>query len=102
MLLPAAALHAVAVAALIWVARLQPIRDGYLIGCALVVGVGMPPISGTIKSAWSELVDRDHLHAAYTVESLLQQVFFLSGHCWSPGRPQSPGRHWRSAHPRSC
>ena len=61
-LIPTAAVHVAAVAV-----------------CACVAGIGMPPVSGSIKAIWPQLVGQDHLPAAYTVESLLQQVIFLSG-----------------------
>lgn len=77
-LIPTAAVHVVAVAAVLVLAR-----DGAPVaavaGCACVVGIGMPPVSGSIKAVWPYLAGRDNLPAAYAVESLLQQVVFLSG-----------------------
>jgi MFS family permease len=76
-LIPTAAVHVAAVAALLVLARTgAPVAVAI---CATVAGIGMPPVSGCIKAVWPQLVGQDHLAAAYTVESLLQQVIFLSG-----------------------
>jgi MFS family permease len=77
-LIPAAAVHVAAVAAVLVLARADA-PAGAVAGCACVAGIGMPPVSGSIKAVWPQLAGQDHLPAAYTVESLLQQVVFLSG-----------------------
>ncbi|WP_432881735.1 MFS transporter [Kribbella sp. CA-245084] len=46
---------------------------------AVLAGLGVPPISGAVKALWAELVTEDQLPAAYAMESLLQQSFFLFG-----------------------
>jgi len=77
-LIPTAAVHVAAVAAVLVLAR-DGAPDAAVAGCACVAGIGMPPVSGSIKAVWPQLAGRDHLPAAYTVESLLQQVVFLAG-----------------------
>jgi hypothetical protein len=52
---------------------------GVVAACACVAGIGLPPVSGSIKAVWPQLVGAEQLPAAYAVESLLQQVVFLSG-----------------------
>jgi hypothetical protein len=44
-----------------------------------VAGIGMPPVSGSIKAVWPRLAGPDRVAEAYTVESLLQQIVFLAG-----------------------
>ena len=77
-LIPTAAVHVAAVAAVLILARKGTPAAAVAV-CACVAGIGMPPVSGSIKAIWPQLVGQDHLPAAYTVESLLQQVIFLSG-----------------------
>jgi MFS family permease len=77
-LIPTAAVHVAAVAALLVLAR-NGAPTAAMAGCACLAGIGMPPVSGSIKAVWPQLAGQDHLPAAYTVESLLQQVVFLSG-----------------------
>ena len=77
-LIPTAAVHVAAVAAVLMLARKGAPAAAVAV-CACVAGIGMPPVSGSIKAIWPQLVGQDHLPAAYTVESLLQQVIFLSG-----------------------
>jgi predicted MFS family arabinose efflux permease len=77
-LIPIAAVNVASVTAMLLLAR-----DGgptfALAACACVAGIGMPPVSGSIKAVWPQLASQDQLSAAYTVESLLQQLVFLSG-----------------------
>jgi MFS family permease len=73
-LLPTALVHAMAATVLI--AARSPL---VLTAAAVVAGVGMPPVSGSIKAVWSRLVRADLVTAAYALESLIQQLFFLSG-----------------------
>ncbi|WP_328334116.1 hypothetical protein OHA70_18325 [Kribbella sp. NBC_00382] len=44
-----------------------------------LIGSGNPPISAGMKTTWPRLVTQDALPAAYTLESLVQQLVFLSG-----------------------
>ena len=77
-LVPSAALHVAAVAAVLALAR-HGTPPGALMASACLAGVGMPPVSGSIKAAWPQLVPPAALPAAYAMESLLQQVVFLAG-----------------------
>jgi len=77
-LLPTATVHVAAVVALLLAARVNAPAD-VLAMAACIAGVGMPPISGTIKALWPLLVEPGRLPAAYVMESLLQQLFFLCG-----------------------
>lgn len=76
-LIPAAAVHVTAVTALLLVARAHG-PAGALAASAGVAGVGMPPVSGSIKAVWPQLA-QGRVAAAYTIESLLQQIIFLAG-----------------------
>jgi hypothetical protein len=77
-LLPTAAVHVTAVVALLLVARAHG-PAWALAASAGVAGVGMPPVSGSIKAVWPLLAGADQVADAYTIESLLQQVVFLAG-----------------------
>jgi predicted MFS family arabinose efflux permease len=77
-LIPTAAVHVVSVAAVLVLARAGAPASA-VAACACVAGIGLPPVSGSIKAVWPQLVGQDQLPAAYTVESLVQQVVFLSG-----------------------
>jgi hypothetical protein len=46
---------------------------------ACLAGIGVRPVSDSTKAAWPKLAGRNALAAAYAVESLLQQLVFLSG-----------------------
>lgn len=46
---------------------------------ATVAGFALPPVGGAAKAAWAQLLPTERHHAAYTMESLLQQSFFLAG-----------------------
>lgn len=77
-LLPTAAIHVVAIAALLVLAR-PGTSVVWLATAGVLAGVGIPPVSGCMKAVWSELVPADRLTAAYALESLLQQAFYLTG-----------------------
>jgi hypothetical protein len=77
-LIPTAAVHVAAVAAVLILAH-NGAPTGAMAGCACVAGIGMPPVSGSIKAVWPTLAGQGRLPAAYALESLLQQVVFLSG-----------------------
>ncbi|HEX6443659.1 MAG TPA: MFS transporter [Streptosporangiales bacterium] len=77
-LLPLAMLHLAGVAALLAFATRGSSVVGVAAG-ACAAGIGVPPVSGCVKAVWPHLVDRHRLPAAYAIESLLQQVTFLSG-----------------------
>ncbi|MFI5690231.1 MFS transporter [Kribbella sp. NPDC051586] len=73
-LIPLAVVHVAATIGL--VSTRSPVVLGAL---AVLAGLGVPPISGSVKALWAELVAEDQLPAAYAMESLLQQSFFLVG-----------------------
>jgi MFS family permease len=77
-LIPTAAVHVAAVTALLLLARAHG-PAGALAASAAVAGVGMPPVSGSIKAVWPQLAGADRVADAYTIESLLQQIVFLAG-----------------------
>lgn len=77
-LIPTAAVHVTAVAALLLLARAHGPADA-LAASAAVAGVGMPPVSGSIKAVWPQLAGPGRVADAYAVESLLQQLVFLAG-----------------------
>lgn len=77
-LIPTAALHVTAVSALLLLARAHG-SAWTLAASATVAGVGMPPVSGSIKAVWPQLAGADRVADAYTIESLLQQIIFLAG-----------------------
>jgi MFS family permease len=84
-LIPSAALHVAALGGVLIL-----IRSGTLIGvmaAAFVAGIGMPPISGSIKAAWPKMAPPDALAAAYVVESLLQQSSSSLVRLWWPRPP---------------
>jgi MFS family permease len=73
-LVPTALIHVAAVIVLLVASA--PMT---LAAAACVAGVGMPPISGSIKAVWPRLVPEELVGAAYALESLMQQAFFLTG-----------------------
>ena len=77
-LIPTAAVHVTAVAALLLLARAHG-PAWALAASAGVAGIGMPPVSGSIKAVWPQLTAPGRVAEAYTIESLLQQVVFLAG-----------------------
>lgn len=77
-LIPTAALHVGAVTTLLLLARLHE-PAWALAASAGAAGIGMPPVSGTIKAAWPQLAGPGYVAEAYTIESLLQQVVYLAG-----------------------
>jgi MFS family permease len=77
-LIPTAAVHVTAVTALLLLARAHG-PAGALAASAGVAGVGMPPVSGSIKAVWPQLAGPGRVTDAYTIESLLQQIVFLAG-----------------------
>ena len=46
---------------------------------ALLIGVGTPPVSSSVKALWPRIAPRGRSTAAYSIESLLQQLIFLLG-----------------------
>jgi Major Facilitator Superfamily len=77
-LIPSAVVHVAAVGAVLVLVR-DGTAGGAVAAAACLAGIGMPPVSGSIKAVWPKLAGRDALAAAYAVESLLQQLVFLSG-----------------------
>jgi len=77
-LIPTAAVHVTGVAALVWLPRMHG-PAWALAASAVVAGVGMPPVSGSIKAVWPQLAGPGRVADAYAIESLLQQSVFLAG-----------------------
>jgi MFS family permease len=77
-LVPTVAAHAAAVSAILVLVR-NGAPAGALAVCGCVAGVGMPPVSGSIKAVWPQLAGPAQMPAGYAIESMLQQVIFLVG-----------------------
>jgi MFS family permease len=77
-LIPSAAVQMAATAALLVLVH-DRAPAAAVVACAGLAGIGVPPVSGSMKAAWPRLAGPAALPAAYTLESLLQQVVFLSG-----------------------
>jgi MFS family permease len=75
--LPAVLVHVLGVALLLGASGHHGVAVAVL--AAGLIGSGNPPISAGMKTIWPPLVGQDELPAAYTLESLVQQVVFLSG-----------------------
>lgn len=76
--LPAAAVHVLGVALLLGASGADG-AEGRSVVAACLIGSGNPPISAAMKSLWPRLVGQRTMPAAYIVESLVQQLVFLSG-----------------------
>ncbi len=76
--IPSAAVQVAATAALLVLVH-DRAPAAAVVACAGLAGIGVPPVSGSMKAAWPRLAGPAALPAAYTLESLLQQVVFLSG-----------------------
>jgi MFS family permease len=77
-LIPSAGLNVAAISAVIVLAGRGAPAD-VVAAIACLAGIGFPPVSGSVKAIWPQLAGQDRLPAAYALESLLQQVVFLSG-----------------------
>lgn len=78
-LVPSAVLFALAMTGLFAAGRAGA-GTPVLVGCALLAGLGFPPVSGAVKTVWSLVASRPAVLARlYTFESLLQQLLFLTG-----------------------
>lgn len=77
-LIPTVAAHAGAVAAILVLVR-HSAPASALAACGCAAGVGMPPVSGSIKAVWPQLAGPAQVPAGYAIESMLQQVIFLVG-----------------------
>jgi hypothetical protein len=77
-LIPSAAVHAAAVVAVLVLVH-HGAPAAAVAAAACLAGIGMPPVSGSIKAAWPHLAGQAALPAAYALESLLQQLVFLTG-----------------------
>jgi predicted MFS family arabinose efflux permease len=78
-LLPSATCYLFALLALVLAARANW-PDSALVLFAAAGGMAFPPVSATMKTLWPHLVEnRRDLRAAYALESLIQQTFFLIG-----------------------
>jgi MFS family permease len=79
-LIPSSILYAVGLLGLIVAARAERVSNLAVIACGAVVGIAFPPVSSAVKTVWALITaDEARLAAAYTVESLIQQVLFLVG-----------------------
>ena len=77
-LVPAAALAAVALVGLV------AVGDGgggtpAMVALAALAGAGMPPVGGVLRHLWPDLVEEDLLVNAYVVDSILIEAVFVSG-----------------------
>lgn len=75
-----ATINAAALAALI-VVGLAGAGTIALVGLAGLAGAAIPPLSACMRSLWSTMLagDEDATNAAYSLESVLVEVFFIAG-----------------------
>lgn len=79
-LICAAVVYVIALVALVVVGTTGDGSAWSLVACGFVAGAGFPPVSGAVKAVWARIAPDDRaLSAAYTLESLIQQIVFLSG-----------------------
>lgn len=79
-LIPSSCLYAMSLVTLVLVAQAENPSTILMITCGVVVGAGFPPVSSAVKAVWVQVArDEAELAAAYTVESLVQQILFLLG-----------------------
>ncbi|MGY0066326.1 MFS transporter [Streptomyces sp. QTS137] len=122
--LPAAVLSALAMAAFAFVG-IEP--RGVAYGAVAAAGLFTPPLEGGLRALWSSVLHReDHVHRAYAMDAVAQEVMFTVGpllvtvcaSLWSPQAAllvlnglgvlgalsvvvSKPSRAWRSA-PRAA
>lgn len=77
-LIPTVVAHAAAVVAVLVLVR-HGAPTGEVAAFAFIVGIGMPPVSGSIKAVLPQLTGPGQVPAGYAVESMLQQVIFFVG-----------------------
>ncbi|WP_431998402.1 MFS transporter [Streptomyces fungicidicus] len=118
--LPAAALSALAMALFAFVGT-EPRAVAY--GAVTAAGLFTPPLEGGLRALWASVLPReDHVHRAYAMDAVAQEVMFTVGpllvtvcaSLWSPGAAlvvlnvigvlgalsvvvSPPSRAWRSA-----
>ena len=77
-LLVCALLHPCALAATVVLARAGA-PAAVLVASALLAGACVPPVSGVVRALWARLVDEDDLPTAYSLESVVVELCFVSG-----------------------
>jgi predicted MFS family arabinose efflux permease len=50
-----------------------------LVGCAVLAGVSTPPIGACLRALYTTLVDDEHLHRIFTIESAALEVTYIVG-----------------------
>jgi predicted MFS family arabinose efflux permease len=70
--------HALALAALVWLAGL-PAPGAVLVMVGAVAGLSLPPVSTAMRVGWGERVDMDGRAAAYSLVYLVQELAILAG-----------------------
>jgi hypothetical protein len=77
-LLPLAAIHAVALGAIVGLAELDA-PTVVLLLCGLVAGFAIPPTSSVLRSQWTTLLEPRLHQAAYALDSTMIELIFISG-----------------------
>lgn len=76
---PAAALQVLVIGGLV-TAGTEHAPAAVLLGLALLSGMSLPSIGGLVRARWSALLsDPGDLHAAYSLEAVLDEVIFVVG-----------------------
>lgn len=78
-LMPSLLVHAVGVVGLL-VAVVRSAPSWTLFAAAAITGAGLPPVSSCVRARWATVApDAARLHAAYSLESVLDEVVFVVG-----------------------
>ncbi|HEX5853954.1 MAG TPA: MFS transporter [Solirubrobacteraceae bacterium] len=79
-LLPAAAVQAALLVALVLVARIHHAPVAAIVSVAALAGATQPPIAGCIRTLWSAIApDQETLETAYTLDATTQEVIWTLG-----------------------
>jgi hypothetical protein len=77
-LLPAAAVQAAALLALVLAARVgAPVA--VLVGLAALAGAALPPIAGCVRALWPQVAREEALETAYALDATTQEVIWTLG-----------------------
>jgi MFS family permease len=77
-LLALASAYAVAIVALVVAARARA-GPWALVGLGTLGGLTIPPLGAAMRALWPELVGTDELQAAYALDAVAQEAFYISG-----------------------
>jgi MFS family permease len=77
-LMPLAALHALALGAIVGFAELDA-PTAVLLLCGFAAGFAIPPTSSVLRSQWTNLLEPRLHQAAYALDSTMIELIFISG-----------------------